>query len=281
MEDKQITIRDKLGQGVTFKISRFKEQIKKTQPHKHQEYHELIFLAEGEGFHCIESEMYIVAPPEFYFLKPGQLHYWQFTSIPKGYVILFNYNEFDPVKENVLLELVIKLGDTSNLKMTLDNYPTQLLEALYDEHGLSTIYSKEIQHGLLIALLGKLLQVKEETPATSIQASTLYERFMRLLIKECPRLHKVNQFANLLHTTPQNLNSICRKQTGKNANEIISTQLVLEAKRYILHTDHTIGEIAEILSFSDTSNFIKFFKKHTACTPLQFREKHFQKYHIS
>ena len=78
MENNHIDIKNKLDEGLTFKISRFKEQIKKTKPHKHDEYNEFIFLSEGEGFHCIESEKFMVSTPEFYFLKPGQLHFWQF-----------------------------------------------------------------------------------------------------------------------------------------------------------------------------------------------------------
>jgi quercetin dioxygenase-like cupin family protein len=77
----------------------------KTKPHKHEEYYELIFHSEGEGFHNIESEKFMISSPEFYFLKPRQLHYWQFTSIPKGFVILFKDTEFDAIKENPLIEL--------------------------------------------------------------------------------------------------------------------------------------------------------------------------------
>lgn len=76
MSSQQIETKNKLDNGLTFKFSRFKEQIKKTSPHKHDDYYELIFLSEGEGFHWIESEKYLVSTPEFYFLKPGQLHYW-------------------------------------------------------------------------------------------------------------------------------------------------------------------------------------------------------------
>ena len=79
-----------------------------------------------------------------------------------------------------------------------------------------------------------------------------------------------------MNTTPQNLNAVCMKQGGKNASEMISSRILLEAKRYILHTDNNINEIAEILSFSDTSNFVKFFKKAECVTPVQFREKYFQ-----
>ncbi|MGE4347085.1 MAG: helix-turn-helix domain-containing protein [Flavobacteriaceae bacterium] len=276
MIDKKIDIKNKLDDGLTFKVSRFKEQIKKTKPHKHDEYYELIFLSQGEGFHCIESDKYMISTPDFYFLKPGQLHYWQFTSIPKGFVILFKDIEFDGVKENVLIDLTRKLADTTRLTFQADKYPTHLLEEIFNEFQINTQYSKEIIHGLLKALFGKLLQIKAETPNIANQPQSVYERFVQLLVKECPRLHKVNEFADLLNVTPQNLNIICRKQTGRSASEIITTQLLLEAKRYILHTDNTINEIAEILAFTDASNFVKFFKKHESITPIQFRDKYFQ-----
>jgi AraC-like DNA-binding protein len=276
MENNYINIKNKLDEGLTFKISRFKEQIKKTKPHKHDEYYELIFLSDGEGFHTIESEKYMVSTPEFYFLKPGQLHFWQFTSIPKGFVIIFNDNEFNPVNENILIDLHRKLAEISRLKIQPNKYPVHILEDIYAEYQLNTQYSKEIIHGLLKALFGKLLQISAEKPTNTNQPQPVYERFMQLLVKECPQLHKVNEFANLLNTTPQNLNIICRKQTGKSASEIITNQLLLEAKRYILHTDNTINEIAEILSFTDASNFVKFFKRYEKITPIQFRNKYFQ-----
>lgn len=276
MENNYIDIKNKLDEGLTFKISRFKEQIKKTKPHKHDEYYEFIFLNDGEGFHCIESEKYMVSTPEFYFLKPGQLHFWQFTSIPKGFVILFIDREFNAVNENLLIELVRKLTDITRLEIQQDKYPASILEDILNEYQLNKQYSKEIIHGLLKALFGKLLQIKAEKPNSTSQPQSVFERFKQLLVKECPRLHKVNEFADLLNTTPQNLNVICRKQTGKSASEIITNQILLEAKRYILHTDNTINEITEILSFTDTSNFVKFFKRYENLTPIQFRNKHFQ-----
>ncbi|MBN1144668.1 MAG: helix-turn-helix domain-containing protein [Bacteroidales bacterium] len=52
--------------------------------------------------------------------------------------------------------------------------------------------------------------------------------------------------------------------------------MLLEAKRYILYTENTINEIADILSFTDASNFVKFFKKNEGVTPINFRDKYFQ-----
>jgi AraC-like DNA-binding protein len=276
MNDKQIQTKNKLETGLTLKVSRFKELIKKTRPHKHDEYFELIFLNEGEGFHSIEDEKFIVTAPEFYFLKPGQLHFWQFTSVPKGFVILFKEEEFDVLGERDLLEMNRQLIAITRLGLAQENYPAGILEELFSEYKSYSQFSRPILHGLLKALFGKLLRLAEQEMKKPAIPVSLFNRFQQLLQKEIPRFHKVNQFAGLLNITPQNLNAVCMKQTGRNASEMITSRILLEAKRYILHTENSVNEIAEILNFTDTSNFVKFFKKAEGVTPVQFRERYFQ-----
>jgi AraC family transcriptional regulator, transcriptional activator of pobA len=276
MENKPINIKNKLDEGLSFKVSRFKEQIKKTHPHKHDAYYEMIFLLEGEGFHTIESEKFQVSTPDFYFLKPGQLHYWQFTSIPKGFVILFNENEFDTLRETSLPEMTRKLAGTTRLKLSTGQFPLSLLHEICQEFNRPGEYSGEIIHGLMRAIMGRLLQLGKSATDLSVQPTGYYDRFLNLLLNEIPRLRKVNEYAGLLHITPQNLNAACRKHSGKTASQLINSQLILEAKRYILHTGYTILEIADILQFTDASHFVKFFRKQEGMTPIQFRDKHFQ-----
>lgn len=275
MEKKQIDIKNKLDGKQTFKISRFKELIKRTKPHKHDDYYELIFLSEGTGFHSIESEKYTISAPEVYLLKPGQLHFWQFTSIPKGFVILFKYSEFDTLEENNLWRLFQRFSGVVRINLSSGDFFDYLLNEIYNESNLNTKYSKEVIRGLLRALLGKLLQTIEDEPNKSGIPQSVYERFQFLLTKEGGRLHKVNEYAGLLNVTPQNLNVICRRYSGKSASEIITSQILLEAKRFILHTDYTVNEIADALYFSDASNFVKFFKKTEGVTPMQFKAKYF------
>lgn len=276
MNNKRIDVKNKLDSGQRFKISRFREKIKKTHPHKHDEYYELIFLEQGEGFHTIETEKFRVEAPDFYLLKPGQLHYWQFTSIPKGFVVLFKENEFDSVKESILIDLLRKISERPRIKLENDSSCFVLLNELEQEYQKNAMYSKEIIHGLVKVLMGKVLQMAHSEPARSSYSPTSFDRFQQLLVSECPRLRKVHEFADALNMTPQNLNAICRRYGGKSASELIHAQLLLEAKRYILHTDYTVNEIAEMLFFSDTSNFVKFFRKNEGITPIQFRSKYFQ-----
>jgi len=271
-----IPVKDKLGAGKLFKIARFKEKIKKTKPHKHEGYYELIYLSQGEGFHWIDTSRHTVNPPEIYFLKPGSLHCWQFTSIPKGYIILFRKEYFDALREANLVDLLQALDHYLVISLTASYEFKPIFEALITEYLQGSPYSNKIIHGYLQVLLGKITQLSQFQSTNTSSGDTLSRRFLTLINEKCPELHLVNDYAKLLHTSPQNLNAACRKYTDKSPAAHITAQLLLEAKRYILHTEYSINEIAHLLHFNDASYFIKFFKKHAQLTPLQFRQEHFQ-----
>jgi len=166
--------------------------------------------------------------------------------------------------------------DKFRIPITSNYSPEVLFNELLFEYNEKSPYSSQIIHGYLRVLFAKMLQLAKTQSLGSNVPVTTFEKFQYLLVKNCPRLHKVNDFAGLLNTTPQNLNAVCRKHSGKSASERITSQLLLEAKRYVLHTENAINEIAFTLSFTDPSNFVKFFKKHERLTPTQFREKYFQ-----
>jgi len=275
MSNTRISFKNKLEQGQLFKISRFKESIKKPRPHKHDGYYELIFIREGAGFHLIETENYPVTVPELYFLKPGQLHCWQFTAIPKGFVLLIKEAFFDPVAEAPVLDLLSRLKTTQRVSLPDDYDPNFLFEEILKEYKEPNEYSKHIISGLLRSVFSKILLLSDIRFEMKFK-NDLFHQFQLLLSVKCPALHKVNAFAELLNTSPQNLNAACRKYSSKSASEHISDQIILEAKRHILHTELNIAEIAEHLYFNDASHFGKFFKNKEGLTPSQFREKHFQ-----
>lgn len=276
MKATTIDVKGKLETGQVFKISRFKEIIKKTKPHKHEGYFELIYMEFGAGFHWIETERHTIDTPELYLLQPGQLHCWQFTSIPKGFVVLFKEDFFDPVKQSHLVDLIKNINRVTRVALPDSFNPGYILEQMFIEYCAPSPYSTSIIHGYLQVLFSQILHLSQIEEKGGGQHAGPHERFLKLLPHKCPELRLVKEYADLLNTTPQNLNMACRKHTTKSAGEHIAAQLLLEAKRYILHTDKTINQVAEILHFNDTSYFVKFFKKHEGTTPQKFREGHFQ-----
>src|SRR5690606_22830534 len=84
----------------------------------------------------------------------------------------------------------------------------------------------------------------------------------------------VKDYAARLCITPNYLNAVCTKVTGKSAGEHIRERIMLEAKRLLLHSDNTVSEIAGELNFDDNPYFCRFFKKYAQITPEQFRKMH-------
>lgn len=271
-----IEVKDKLGDEALFKISRFKKVIKKTKPHTHDGYYELIFLKEGEGFHWIETTRYQVEAPECYIMKPGTMHCWEFTDIPAGFVVLFKLDYLDPVTETALIEIINQLGDTTRVSVGNDLSLDHLFEELMKNFENKGKHSDLIIQSLLKIIYAKISDHIEVSNAMPLRTSNLNDRFIKLLNEKCPELRSVNDYAKMLNTSPQNLNAACRKYSGKSAGDLVAEKLLVIAKRYVLHTDNNMSEIAHVLQFNDASYFVKFFRKYTGVTPLQFRFQNFR-----
>ena len=92
-------------------------------------------------------------------------------------------------------------------------------------------------------------------------------------LKQTNNLHNsVAYYAQRLKISPQKLNAICRKTLQQSASEILAEHIIDEAKRQLLYSENSVSEIAYNLNFSDSSYFIKYFKRYMGITPKAFRE---------
>lgn len=130
-----------------------------------------------------------------------------------------------------------------------------------------------------IKLLALLYQLKEYTNAFkqweegfTTPQQILLQKFIQLVNNFYIEKRTIEDYATLLHVTPNHLSRTVKSASTKNALSYINDRLVSEAKSLIQFTDFDIAEIAYQLNFSDPANFGKFFKKHTDLTPLEFRK---------
>jgi AraC family transcriptional activator of pobA len=63
----------------------------------------------------------------------------------------------------------------------------------------------------------------------------------------------------------------CKKVMNVSASNVLSEFIIDEAKRLLIYTDNSIAQVAFILSFNDSSHFIKYFKRFTGITPHNYR----------
>ena len=98
-----------------------------------------------------------------------------------------------------------------------------------------------------------------------------FQHFLDLLHSNDVKRHTVEAYASELCISPKYLTAVCKKNSGKTANEWITEQ-VLEDVRYCLRqTDLSIKQICDQLGFPNPSFFGKYVKDHFGMTPLELR----------
>ncbi len=80
-------------------------------------------------------------------------------------------------------------------------------------------------------------------------------------------------YAAEIGVTTTQINRICREITGKSALQVVHDRVVIEAKRDLVYSAMTIGEIATILGFQDPAYFTRFFTRTTGLSPARYRNE--------
>ena len=248
------------------KVSAMKEVIKPTKPHRHADYHELILLHQGAGFHEVDGHQFEVIAPVAYYLRPGQTHCWNFSSIPKGFVILFREELLKQEDINLLFQFPSKIPLTVN-DTTLFNIANLLFNEFKSQLPDSGTYS-----AYLHLLVTKLQHFTKTRRPRLNGAESLFQRYKRLVNDSFFESRDLAFYASRLHITTAVLNETCKKTVGKTPARIINERILLEAKLLLSCTGKSVQEIASDLGFADSPHFIKFFKQNTHLTPGAYKE---------
>jgi len=271
----KIEVKNKIGHADSIKLKRMKPYIKPTKPHQHKDYHEIILISSGEGFHTIEFEKHTVQPPVIFALKPGQVHQWEFTEKPEGFVLMFKQdflnnhflNQTNPVNIKSCIEIDATLCDhLSYLLLSIGKE----LDQKNDRHSNLAIAA------YLKLILLELDRFSTDHNQTMPALSSRFHQFDHLVKAHYRTQRKVTYYAELLHMTPKHLNDICKSNKGLTASEVIQNHVITEAKRLLIYTDMSISEITSDLGFDDSSHFAKYFRRQLHVSPNYFRKNRFQ-----
>lgn len=168
---------------------------------------------------------------------------------------------------------VITLDDEDLLFYT---YFYEMLKMCSSQHNGFPFRSDVIQSLLRAAFLGLCGALKQRILADGITpeakvVNNHFQRFLDLMHSVDVKHRPVEWYANELCISPKYLSAICKKNSGKTANEWI-TEVVMEDIRYYLkHSDYSIKQICDRLGFPNTSFFGKYAKEHLGMTPIQYR----------
>jgi AraC-like DNA-binding protein len=231
----------------------------------------------GSGYHDIDFERYAVDDHTVFLLRPGQVHQLELKVGSEGFLIEFDTEFYHPVGD--LASRQLRQATNKNYcKPEAGKFGRlfSVLEYIFSESAekekgyidvikanLDIFFIEYNRHCRSLKAIGK-----NETSYTQER----FEELTDLIEKNISTLKQVSQYADLMHLSTYQLNSITKASVGRPASEVITEYILLEAKRYLLATSDQVKEIADTLGYEDISYFIRFFKKHTGYSPESFRQ---------
>jgi AraC-like DNA-binding protein/mannose-6-phosphate isomerase-like protein (cupin superfamily) len=251
-------------------------------PHRHN-FYEVFYITGGMGTHYIDFNAYPIEPNTFYFISPGQVHYWNTTIPIEGEILIFmdDFLLLAPADYMVLHELsffhtvegspTLQLDESDHLQVM------SLLRAIAEEFKTYDFRSASVLRSYLHILLVQTQRIYaiQEAKAGNGQdkiAQKLTRQFKKLVTKQFVTGQSVQEYADQLGVSVNHLNKTVKDTTGRTPGQLIRQEIILEAKRLFQHTDLTATEIGYRLAFDDPSYFGRFFKREVGVSPGQFRQ---------
>jgi len=251
-------------------------------PHRH-DFFEVLLLQAGSGTHTIDFRSYEIKPPCVFFLSPGQVHTLSPSADVAGYLFLFTAGFYlvDKPDANRLFDLPFFYnleGESRPLYLESETQLEplrQLFAIAVREYDAAPGEAGEVLRPALDLLLAlcKRLYPAQPPEAQKTKGRLLVKRFMQAVEEHYLDCKSVKDFAEHLSVTPNHLNETVKACTGRTASDLVKDKVMLEIKRSLLYTDHTVSEIAYRFGFTDQSYFSKYFRGREGVSPQVYRER--------
>lgn len=246
---------------------------------RHRDQHYLFFLLEKGTVKMVTDFIEIkMTDNSLYYIAPGQVHYSPEYNITRGWVIAI---ESELIPEGHRTELEDQFADRYPCVLSHEQYQRfdrllGLLEKSYREE-ITSPFQTDVMYGLLQAFTGMVSicwNKSQEEDEKSSRPILLSRQFKKLLKNQFREEKSPAAYAAQLHISASYLNDILKEVTGFTVSYWITQEVLLEAKRLLVHSQLDIKEIAHSLGYDDSTYFHRLFKKNCEITPANFRAKY-------
>jgi AraC-like DNA-binding protein len=256
-------------------------EIKDELTHPHRlDFYQVLWFKAGRKTHMVDFEMMTIEPNTLLFVSKNSVQMFSDEPELQALNVIFTDGFFSRTSDDLhWLRSTILYNDlltTSKLTIAADSELPDFYEKLLAELG------KEKDN-----VQDDLLRLQLKTMLLKAERERRVQDFVE--IKDSPQLRLVTEFRTLLEISfiaykqvsyytdhmgisPKRLNHATQLILGETPKSLIDERVLLESKRLLSYASDSVKEIAFSLGFEEPTNFIKYFRKHTHHTPLQFRK---------
>ncbi len=241
----------------------------------------ILLITQGSGSCIVDANAHAIGPGSVLFLRPNQKVLLEQPGAFCGFEVLFS-ESFLTLNEIRAHRLPgAELFDASLTSPTWHLSPNDLEKALKIIQDIKAefdlrhpAYVTALRSFLIVLLLHFWRCLGLSGAASSVgrmERNGVVQRYEKL-VAEAPRLDRTVAFyARELEVSASHLHELVKEATGITPIAVIQREVILEAKRLLIHTDLQVADIAEKLAFKDASYFGRYFRRNTESTPGAFR----------
>lgn len=288
MEHTITVLRDELHVDGIFTLYYFEFGVKYLFPGERHDFWEMIYVDAGELTVNTEEGFTLLRRGDAIFHPPGFFHACRGSEREPVNIIVLTFalsgSSLDTLKNRVVhlnerhagaLAAIIREAKSA-FSTRLDSYIGQALI----RNPLSAFGSEQLirlhLEGLLIDLLREHSALPENHPAppkTAARAASdteSVERIIDFLKNNLYRRITIRDISDYAALSPTRVKTLFRDTTGVPLITYANQLKIGEAKRLLRTGWYTVGEVAELLSYSSIQYFSHSFRKETGLTPTAY-----------
>ncbi len=227
-------------------------------------YFVIEYVVSGKGYVEVNGETYEVNKGDLYILKPGITHkYWADKTEPYCKIWINCFSGF-------LNEFLIVYGLANRVVFNGEGCKKYFDELL--EFAKEKPYNEDYSVGVSKILFSLFFALCERNNSQS-GVSTTALKTKQALDSSVYHNVTIEGIAKQISVSKSQMTREFKKYYKQAPYQYLLAKKINVAKQYLLGTKMKIGEISNMLCFSDEYNFSNFFKKKVGVYPKEFREK--------
>ena len=260
------------------KMQKHTYDVDPEKPHQ-PKFYLLLFFTAGSGRHFIDFKWHPVQKNSLIYLTKEQVNAFDFSDTTEGFCLIFTeellVKGFTDLPQGFVSRLFNPQLFSPVLQVPENADFIAYFDLLKKEFESPEAFNKEaIIEALFTVLISKAEQLKQkETGAVSNNNNLqVIQAFNALLERYYTQTRSARFYASELAISYKHLNIICKAVLHKTAKALIDDYVILQAKRRLINSNISGGELSYELGFQDPTNFSKYFKKCTGLTPNSFKK---------
>ena len=276
-------LKNEIGHFNVFRLEPFLGNKAQPVPYKRRDFYK-IMLVEGNSKVYYADKVMEVKKQALSFSNPQIPYKWEhLDNIRSGAFCIFNqhfFHQFGSLSQYSVFQPngthLIELTDQQAKNIA------SIFERIFEEINSEYVHKYDVLRNIVFELLHFAMKMEpssnfdKQQINASQRISTL---FLELLERQFPidevhpkiQFRTASDFASQLNVHVNHLNRSVKDTTEKTTSQIIGERILQESKILLKHSAWTVSEIAFALGFTEVTHFNNFFKKHTATSPLKFR----------